>query len=266
MNWIRTIKNIPLRFHEERSEQLAAKCVEGWRRVYLSPQAYVVCPNDALVISIWRFHTFCRGGRKELFDFLDLARDCRRFLDLGASAGIFSALFANTRQRSEIVSVEPDRRSFELLGETAGSNQANQPYWRNVRAAVSSERGKVRFRCDGFGGTISHDEKHEEILVHSLESLIEDLDWNPEVIKIDVESYEFEILTAAVEWLKSRRPRLFLELHWSLLEDRGHSPAGLLDLLDSIGYRRRGRRLTAESVRSELDSSGCARLMLEVAP
>jgi FkbM family methyltransferase len=266
MNWVRTIKNIPLRFHEERSDQLAAACAEGWRRVYLSPDAYVVCPNDALVISIWRFHTFCRGGRKELFDFLDLARDCRRFLDLGASAGIFSALFANTRQDAEIVSVEPDRRSFELLGETAGSNQANQPQWRKLRAAVSAEKGKVRFHSDGLGGTISHDETHEEILVHSLESLTEDLNWIPEVIKIDVESYEFEILTAAVDWLKARRPRLFLEFHWSLLEDRGHSPARLLDLLDLIGYRRRGRRLTAEGVRSELDSSGCARLMLDVVP
>lgn len=262
MNWARAIKNLPLRFHEERSDQLASKCEEAWRRVYLSPDAYVVCPNDALVISIWRFHSFCRGGRKELSDFLKLADGCGRFLDLGASAGIFSALFANTRQGAEIVSVEPDRRSFDLLSETAGANQAKEPDWRRLRAAVSSEKGTLRFQSDGFGGTISRDENAEEIVAHSLESLVEELGWTPELIKIDVESYEFEVIQAAVDWLKLRRPRLFLELHWSLLENRGHSPAELLELLDSIGYRCRGRIITSKTVRAGLDASGCARLAL----
>ena len=262
MNWIRALKNLPLRFHEEQSDQLAAVCPEGWRRVYLSRKAYVVCPADALVVSIWRFQTFCRGGRNEFFDFLDLAEECRSFLDLGASAGIFSALFANTRHGAEIVSVEPDRRSFDLLLETANLNQANSHDWRTVRVAVSNQKGSIRFHSDGFGGTISHDVTDEEVRAHTLESLADELGWIPDVIKIDIESYEYEVLEAAVEWLKLHRPRLFLELHWSLLEARGHSPARLLDLLNSIGYRWRGRELSLRSVRSRLDGAGCSRLAL----
>lgn len=262
MNWARAIKNLPLRFHEERSDQLASASKDGWRRIYLAKDVSFACPSDALVLSIWRFHAFCRGGRRELFDFLNLARECRRFMDLGASAGIFSALFANTREGAAIVSVEPDRRSHGLLLETATLNQTRNSDWRTVRAAVTDRRGRLRFHSDGFGGLVSHDESDEEIEAYGLESLAGEIGWIPEVIKIDIESFEFEVIEGAEEWLGKHRPRLFLELHWALLEERGRAPEELLDRLHRIGYRCDGRKLEPVWVKARLDASGCGRLAL----
>ena len=61
----------------------------------------------------------------------------------------------------------------------------------------------------------------------------------PDVMKIDVEGYEFEVLRGAQGLLRSRKPVLCLELHLDLLERRGIPPAELVASLQSHGYHFR---------------------------
>jgi FkbM family methyltransferase len=262
MNWIRLLKDLPLRFNEERSEQIANRHLDGWRRIYLSESAFVVCPDDALVVSIWRFHFFSRGGRAELNDFFALSANCNRLLDIGASAGIFSALFANTRERGQILSVEPDEKSFRLLQQTGQLNSCMKPEWRKLRAVVTDKPGKQRFHSVGFGGTISRSEADEEIAAHNLESLSSELGFVPDLIKLDVESYEYEIVMGSLSWLEAHHPLLFLELHWRLLEQRNLSPGALLQKLADLGYRCHGKANFPSKVCNQLDEAGVARLAL----
>jgi FkbM family methyltransferase len=262
MNVIRLAKNLPLRFFEECSEQLANRHPDGWRRIYLNSSAYVVCPDDSMVISIWRFHFFSRGGRAELKDFLRLAANCRSLLDIGASAGIFSALFANTRERARIYSVEPDARSLLLLYQTQLQNARNKPEWSTLKAVVTDRPGKQKFRSVGLGGTISLAETDEEIAAHNLESLFKESGFIPDIIKLDVESYEYEIVMGSLEWLGAHRPRIFLELHWQLLEERNLSPAALLQQLADLGYRCRGRADFPTKAGRSLDGAGVVRIAL----
>ncbi len=262
VNWIRLLKNIPLRFNEERSDQWASRHSDAWRRIYLAEEESIVCPDNALVIAIWRFHCFCRGGRKEMKDFLVLASNCHSLLDLGASAGIFSALFANTRPCASVLSVEPDELSFKLLLEAMEQNRECNPDWRALRAVVTNRSGTQPFRSTGFGGNISDSPDDEEVAAHTLETLATAMDFYPDIIKLDVESYEFEILTASLDWVAKHRPRLFLELHWELLLARGLSPIALLGELASLGYRCRGRIDFPKMAASQLDAAGVVRLPL----
>lgn len=266
MNFVRLLKDIPLRWNEERSDQLANGHPDGYRRIYLSADECVICPDDALVTSIWRFHFFSWGGRAEFKAFLSLAADCRRLLDVGASAGIFGALFSNTRSDAEILSVEPDEKSFRLLQETIRLNSAGRPDWQSLRVVMAARPGTQHFASAGLGGTITKGKVGEEITAHTLESLTTERRFIPECIKIDIESFEYELLASAWEWLASHRPRLFLELHWAMLVQRRRNPEELLRGLTRVGYEREGKKKLTADVCRELDRSGIVRLALLPTP
>jgi FkbM family methyltransferase len=262
MNFIRLLKNIPLRFNEERSEQLAKNYADGWRRVFLSRSEFVTCPDDALVNSIWRFHFFSRGGRSELKEFLKYSNGLKTLIDIGASAGIFSALFANTRVNSKIISVEPDLKSYDLLQQTIRLNSTKNPEWNSIRAVMSEHEGFKDFSSSGFGGIISTSVNSERVISHSIKSLVKEVAVNPELIKIDIESWEYEVLISSLDWLAHFKPRIFLELHWRLLEQRNLSPGKLLWNLGKIGYKWRGSEELSKIRMRDDDGSGILRLTL----
>ncbi|MBE7157035.1 MAG: FkbM family methyltransferase [Rhodospirillales bacterium] len=215
------------------------------------------------MIGIWKFHVYNRAGRAEILSFLKLAKGCTRLLDLGASAGIFSALFAVSRPSSDIVSVEPDGLSFDLLGETIDANRKGDSPWRRERVAVGASTGAIRFVSTGFGGSVATDDgAGEEVRVETMRDLCARLDFKPDLVKIDVESFEDEILSVSLEWLQQMKPALFLELHWQFLVDRDKDPEALLERLRTIGLKMNdGRSIPAVSKR-HLDRDGCTRLAL----
>ena len=61
----------------------------------------------------------------------------------------------------------------------------------------------------------------------------------PDLLKIDVEGYEYEVLVGARVLLRERKPAICLELHLDLLERRGQSPIDVLGELQSHGYQFR---------------------------
>jgi len=75
-----------------------------------------------------------------------------------------------------------------------------------------------------------------EIQMTTLDDECERLGIYPDVLKIDIEGYEYEALRGATELLKSARPVICLELHLDLLEQRGINPKLICDQLTSNGY------------------------------
>ncbi len=262
MDWIRLIKNIPRRFREEQSEQLtyANQHKDAYRWIYLNEDIRFCCPSDVLATWVWRFHAFTLGGRAELFSFLKLAEGCTRLLDVGASAGIFSALFANTRSKAEILAVEPDVPSFKLLNETASLNSPESALWRFSPSVISHEAGPLKFTSTGFGGDISAE--GESVQGHTLASLCAVESYVPDLLKMDIESYEYEALLASEVWLRQHRPKIFLELHFTLLKQRGKDAQDVVTFLNRLGYQPVDGGSFEQAVKSTLDHAGCARLAL----
>jgi FkbM family methyltransferase len=62
----------------------------------------------------------------------------------------------------------------------------------------------------------------------TLTALVESLDWVPDLVKIDVESFEYEILTSSA---------LQLEVHWEILKRRNLDAMDFLSPLAAMGYR-----------------------------
>ncbi len=59
----------------------------------------------------------------------------------------------------------------------------------------------------------------------------------PTVIKIDVESFELEVLRGGSATLSQQAIPLCLEMHNQMMRERGVEPRQVLELLQSYGYR-----------------------------
>jgi FkbM family methyltransferase len=190
---------------------------------------------------------------EEWRSFLCLAEGCSNLIDLGASGGFFSALFAATRPAlARILSVEFDRTSLPILEETRSLNSAPQVEWAIDPRGVGERAGWLSVVSSGYGAATadewsrasasyaaaSNEAPVEEYEVEgdSLAGICGSHRFVPELIKMDIEGSEYEVLLSSEEFLTRHRPRLHLELHLGLLRERSRDPSLILSYLERIGY------------------------------
>ena len=70
----------------------------------------------------------------------------------------------------------------------------------------------------------------------TLRSICREAAFTPDLIKIDIESYEYEVLMSSIDFLDEFKPRLHLELHSPQLRKRGLELGHLLQRLEALGY------------------------------
>lgn len=186
-------------------------------------------PAHPKVIRDFRFFTERDPDMiEEMRSFIDLTRDAKCLIDVGAAAGIFSLVFTSRRGASAI-SFEPYRKVFWLLRYHA-RGRAISP----VRLALGREASTTHMKEEG--GHLVASLEGSAVPVVSLDSYLEDRGIVPNVIKIDVEGYELEVLQGAEGALRKYRPTVFLELHPQHLRDRGLKTDEVIRPLADAGY------------------------------
>jgi FkbM family methyltransferase len=237
------------------------------------PGEMVVRPDVRLLVdarSREPFELFCWRSvemTRELDGFLREMRTRRRFLDVGACHGIFSLAFAQGRPAARAVAVEPSAIAYAILAEnvrlgglrnvvarqvacgaTAGTLRMRQA-WHHLEALpeaqaaaaaaaqgegqggpVGGERGGGGGHGDGGGDPVV------TVPMQSVDQLCAELDFQPDLVKIDVEGYELAVLAGARATLARYRPPLFLELHPRRLGELGGSVAEVVELLAALSY------------------------------
>lgn len=223
---------------------------------FFEGDSYFFTPDNLLVHNLWTHKVTSYYTRDEVRDWLTFSRGCHALLDAGASAGFFSAVFNRTAaETAKIVSVEPDPGSFALLRETMALNQGPIE-WRAVPCALSNTSGEQEFFSTGFGGDLGGAGSTPErmfrgndkpaipattkVRVVPLARLCRENGFTPDLIKMDIESFEHEALLGSLEFLDSCRPKLFLELHNEKIRGRGLDPRDLLGALFKLGYHCAG--------------------------
>jgi FkbM family methyltransferase len=214
-------------------------------------------PDSLNVHDLWVHQCTSYYTRGEVREWLRFSEGCRSLLDAGASAGFFSAVFNRTTEGAgSILSVEPDKRSFALLQETIRLNNGINN-WRSANCALSGTVGELEFSPSDFGGGLGSAGNSRQniyrgpgaaaasalaelVRVETLDSLCESHQFVPDLIKMDIESYEFETLTAAKGFLSKLRPKIFLELHNEMIRARGLRPETIVEALHDVGYRCMG--------------------------
>jgi FkbM family methyltransferase len=132
-----------------------------------------------------------------------LPTNAKIIIDLGANIGLTSVFFANKYPNARIVSVESDQENFKIL-------QNNLiPFGSRVKAlqgAASSEDGMLNLHMTMENGTdigalgaqVSRSDENSdaEVYAYSLPTLINMLDADVDILKVDIEGAEFDIFSS----------------------------------------------------------------------
>lgn len=222
-------------------------------------------PDHAIAHEVFEAMVFENAGAVELRDFLELAGDCTSFVDLGASGGFFSAVFACSRRgAATVLSVEPDPVSVRVLESVRGKNARAGIDWKIAAVGVAATEGRIAVMADDahYGVSVMQgNQKAGEVPVMPLARLCSEQQVTPDLIKIDIESMEYEVVLSSLDFLKQHRPRLHLELHSPFLVKQGRDPKEVMAALFALGYRFR-YALTPADFLADFDPTQILRLDL----
>ncbi len=202
-----------------------------------------------------RIHFADHGAAvEEMASFVAAAKDARAFFDIGADRAIFAATFCAMGDGRRAVAYEPSPHRFAAAAALTTLNRLESRLTLRQAAvgAVEGRSGGTLF-ADGtvVPGSNDPDGEAAEMSMTTVDREVETLGIVPDLLKIDVEGYEYEVLQGARRLLRERKPVLCLELHLDLLERRGIAPAGIIADLCSYGYQFRstiGRPLAPADV------------------
>jgi len=155
--------------------------------------------------------------------------------DIGANIGYYALLAAH--QGCKVYAVEPVKESYELLNLNAGLN--HYPDFRTFNLAIGDRNGK----CKVYWGDVRNwatlipanveFSNIATVPIRTLDNFITDTRW-PDVVRMDVEGYEYEIIKGATNLLQSKKPLiLIIEMHYYYLKEKAHE---LLDSLRNNGF------------------------------
>ena len=125
--------------------------------------------------------------------------------DIGAHIGYYSSIFNNVIKSKEVVSIEPDFYSSNLIK-------------RNT-----NERGVV------VNKFIGRELGYNTTTLNDLSSM---LNLEPSVIKMDIEGFEVEAFEGGWEVIRNLRPQIFLEIHPKFIHKR--NPRAFEKLVDEL--------------------------------
>lgn len=169
------------------------------------------------------------------------------FIDVGANEGWFSVLAAQRVGRvGRVLAIEPQERLWPVILANAGLNKLSNlqllPY------AIAGEPGRTTINLypslntgsSHIGGRRRRWERTQEVDTIPLQQVLDGLDGKPvDLMKMDVEGFEFEALRSAGHHLGTTIRRLVVEIHAGPLKALGSSEEEVRRLLRDRGYESR---------------------------
>jgi len=168
---------------------------------------------------------------------LDNIQRSRCFIDVGANCGMYTVLGCTINPNLRVVAVEPVPKVCAALTQNVTENHLNSRVT-ILNVALGDTNGKVSFHeaensemgslaVNGYRG-----QRGTVIQVSSrtLDSVVEELNIEPDFVKIDVEGFEHLVLSGASGVLSRFRPRIVLEAN------PGDPAAAMTQILAKHGY------------------------------
>jgi FkbM family methyltransferase len=170
----------------------------------------------------------------------DLLSGVTRFIDVGASHGVYTFHANRILSDATIVAIEADPERFDILKENARKWSAESSNTiRCINAAASDETDRlvdpdIEFFRTGTqisGGLFSVSERSDEYRAVIVPLVCVDDFFEQSantVVKIDVEGAELRVLKGAIRHIESGTARFFTEISWWGDRGRGTSPLDVL--------------------------------------
>jgi FkbM family methyltransferase len=190
------------------------------------------------------YHTNTPQGRAELSGIARIAETTGTLFDIGAHAGLISALFCTAKPANRVFSFEPSPLSQQRLKEIRALNgladrMAIEPM------AIGHARTTMEMLLDPISGFVQGQRFAHSMLaapeaiqvqVETIGDAAARLRVIPDCLKIDIEGFEYEAILGARDFLARHRPVLLLELHLNYLEEKKASAAAIMEALEGCGY------------------------------
>ena len=184
--------------------------------------------------------------------------------DVGANIGETTLNFAKILgKKGKVHSFEPDPINHIFLKKNVGLNPFENILLNQL--GIGNESGTFRIHTfdknnKGMNRIVSNTvdiDEYREIMVTTIDKYVEENNIQKvDLIKIDIEGYEFNALKGASKVLNKFRPKLFIELDNQNLNAQGSSAKELVTHLIGIGYNVFHAE-TGEKITSGLNFSHC---------
>ena len=165
-------------------------------------------------------------------------------LDIGCHFGIFTfGMLCRCGPSSRAVAVDPSPVACRMVEHIAKGND-----WDSrvavLQAAAGATPGELEMIDAGIASSgyfvLPGDPPQKDrirVPIRTIDDLVAEFG-TPDLIKIDVESFEGDVLKGGSKTLGEHRCILFLELHNKMARDRGADPEMALKTLRAFGYNR----------------------------
>jgi len=189
-----------------------------------APIELVDCYDEFL----W-YYPQCELATKKWF--VDHVREDWCILDVGANIGYYAILFSQLAPQGHVYAIEPDATSLQKLQRNLKHHEV-----RNVTVlnyAVGKSTGMIEDDIYNLWGTPPTRKSYPFITVDALvkEKALSRVD----AIKIDVDSFDFDVLQGAQETLIQYNPYVVVELNHAL-NLRNESNAKAIRWMAGLGY------------------------------
>lgn len=188
------VKRIPSYWRMDRSEAMRVRNRTPGLPLYIKNGVTVFPPESVTAYLNWQHHGIeVNKSSAEAREFIELSKDRVALIDIGAQTGFMSALFSRSRAHTcHILSVEPDPQVLPLLERAVTLNAGPQTDWQILGEAVSNYSGRlvmpVSNRLHEHAMKASR-ASELEVPVTTLSDLLAKIDWQPDILKIDVEIF-----------------------------------------------------------------------------
>ncbi len=81
------------------------------------------------------------------------------------------------------------------------------------------------------------DKRYTTITARTGDCFCAENEFLPDIIKVDIEGYEYECFKGLTKTIDRGRPIIFLELHPEMLPEHGHSPADIAAFFSEKSYQ-----------------------------
>lgn len=159
----------------------------------------------------------------------NIGRDWRIF-DVGGNIGYYSALFGRCASEGRVIAYEPTETHRMLRHNLELNGISNVEVRQLAMGETEGNRRDAIFRVWGSPAEV------EEFPFSTVDAEIRRLEWDRlDLLKVDVDSFDLEVLKGALQTLDKFNPWVLVELNHALAE-RKQSVSQALEWLASVGY------------------------------
>jgi FkbM family methyltransferase len=220
--------------------------------------------NYHLDISTVIDHGIYFGYKEPTNDFItQKLKSSKTILDVGANVGSTALYYASLNPTARILAFEPHPDNYKKAAENIRLNHFQNIELVNMGCGEKKETVKlyeVNKNNPGMNRIIAAEQNfpYKTIEVDLLDNIASEKKIaKADLIKIDVEGFEYSVLLGAKELIQKSKPTLFIELDDNNLKENNRRARELIELLISFGYKEIFRADNLKPLTIHSDFTNC---------